>query len=54
MIFEGDMLFDRPDIGDYQPDMAQNGPSEARAVLNHEGLIIADEGPIKSMSSRKK
>ena len=35
IIFEGDMLFDQPDIGNYQPDIVQKGPSEGRVVLNH-------------------
>ena len=54
MIFEGDMFFDQPDIGDYQPDMVQNGLSEARAVLNHGGLIISHEGLIKKHIVPKK
>ena len=54
MIFEGDMLFDRSDIGNYQPDMVQNGPNEARVVLNHESPIISDEGSNKKHVVPKK
>ena len=52
------MLYDQPDIGNYQPDIItwfmQKDPSETGVVLNHEGLIISEEGPIKKHVVPKK
>ena len=48
------MLFDRPNIGNYQHDIVQNGLSEARVFLNREGLISSDEEPTKKHVVPKK